>query len=161
MSHNENIRWGFHNRRVVWDTPITIWADEGKGLIREKTTCSSKKDEVIVTLLKMTRQHSNHLLKKVTGKNQGNWILWFWTLEEKARGSSWKSGATARWWWAGSMTRQGKCRNGRRLEIRKKNCGKGGARPSSLKRREDDWTVHIFRESNEEADVRAEKGARM
>ena len=57
---------GFHNRRVVWDTPVTKWANEGNDLVQKLISHLPKKDDVNIALLKMTRQPTIHLLKKAT-----------------------------------------------------------------------------------------------
>ena len=56
----------------MWDTPVSTWAGEGeifgaRDVDAPPTSPSPKKDEVIVALLKMTRQPTKHLLKKDAG----------------------------------------------------------------------------------------------
>ena len=60
--------WWVHNRDVVWDTHVSTWAGEGEIFrARDVDAPHPKKDEVIVALLKMTRQPTEHLLKKDAG----------------------------------------------------------------------------------------------
>ena len=104
-------QWSFHNKGVVWDTPTATWAGKDEDWVREMTLHPPKKDEVITAFLKVTRRPTKHLQKKITcipNKNLWNWTLWFSTLQEKAKVSSKKTGATARRWWTGSMVWPGK-----------------------------------------------------
>ena len=67
MSQSGKTSWGFHNRGVVWDNPVSKWAGEGKDLAQDMTMHPPKKNEVNIALLKMTRQPTKHLLKTDTG----------------------------------------------------------------------------------------------
>ena len=51
---------GCHNRSVAWETPMSKWAGERTEWVQEVTKCPTKKDEVIVALLKMTAHEASN-----------------------------------------------------------------------------------------------------
>ena len=84
------------------------WACEGEDWIQEMTLhlprrmkffCPPKDDETAhETFPEEDHMHTQQ-------ETDGIGTLWFSTLQEKARRSSLKSGATARRWWTGSMVK--------------------------------------------------------
>ena len=71
---------------------------------------------------------------------------------------SWKTEATARWWWNKSKARQRSV--GEAVGTVQKQLGEWWSKDVNLRRRVNYWAVHIFREHNKEADAWAEKWAR-
>ena len=59
-------KWCFHNRGVVWDTPVAKWAGEGREWVQEMTRCPRPR-RMECGLLKMTQQRTKHLPEKITG----------------------------------------------------------------------------------------------
>ena len=53
----------------VWDTLMAKWAGEATDWVQDMTTYPPKEEDVIVAVLKMTKQPTCH------AKDQGNWIL--------------------------------------------------------------------------------------
>ena len=51
-----NHKFGFHNRGVQWDTPMSRWAGEGKDWIQLVAQGPPRKEDVMISLLKMMRQ---------------------------------------------------------------------------------------------------------
>ena len=69
-------KFGFHNRGVQWDTPMSKWAGEGKDWIQLMAQGPGCKDEVTFQMLTMMRQPA----EKDTQKGEGEGFL-----KEKAR----------------------------------------------------------------------------
>ena len=97
----------------------------------------------------MIRQPMEHLLKKTTGvpskKNKGiYWILRFLKFQEEARDP------VGRQWRTGSMAGKAKVGMGIGWEC-PQTVAEIMGQNHEVKKREDDWTIHIFREHNEEA----------
>ena len=149
--------WAWHGI-LQWP----CWLD----LVQEmfKTKHPPKKDEVIIARLKMARRPSKHLLKKATGSSQQRQTMELHPavldvprrgtgIQVDIRGGS-KDGGGLDW-----GARRGKGRPTRQLERFKDNCGDRWSKAASLRVREGDWAVHIFREHNEEGDAWAEQGA--
>ena len=67
VCENGDTTGAFHDRGVVWDTPVAVQAGEGKDWVQEMTMHPPTKDDVIIALLKMPRQPTKPLLKKGTG----------------------------------------------------------------------------------------------
>ena len=49
-------KFGFHNRGVQWDTPMSKWAGEGEDWIQLLIQSPPRKEDVMISLLKMMRQ---------------------------------------------------------------------------------------------------------
>ena len=49
-------KFGFHNRGVQWDTPMSRWAGEGTDWVQLMTQGPPRKEDVMISLLKMMRQ---------------------------------------------------------------------------------------------------------
>ena len=138
---------------------MTMWAGEGKNWVQEITKNPSKKDEVIVALLRMTRPPTTHLLKKVTGvpcrkPSELDPVV----LEVPGRGEGIEV----------------EIRGGSKMVVGgingKRSAGAVGdihrqlqewwRKAANLRRRENDWAIHIIREHNKAADAWAEKKER-
>ena len=99
-------KFGFHNRGVQCDPPMSEWAGEGKAwtqLVTQEPPC---KEDVTTSLLKMMRQPTEKKTQKggsaMTKKPRDLEPL---ALEILAEDTKLKSGVTARQLWIGSMVR--------------------------------------------------------
>ena len=125
---------------------------------KKKRCCTRpKKDDVIVALLRMTRQPTQHLWRTpsdVPSKEPRELDPMVLANPSEGKGFSWKSGATARRWWSGPTARQGKGRRRVHKQLRE-----WWSRGVNVRRREDHWENN-FREHEKEAVAWAEEGAR-
>ena len=162
-------RWkpkvGFHNRGVQWDTPVARWAGEGRDWITLMTQLQPRREDVIRSLLESTKQavekkaelNGTRPTRKprdlpplelelgipVAGKRPTleikgdcktivDWINGHATLKTRERTVA-KTQNHLRDWW------------GRGVHLRYSTA---------------EWSTHIFREHNKEADFWAEKSAK-
>ena len=116
-------RWA-STRSNMWDTPMARWAGEGDDWVRKMILRPPKKDDVVIGFSEadetayaaFTEENRRHSVQRAKG------------VGSCARGSSWTSGATARWWWTGPMARQGKAKVGGRRRVEcPKTTATGGA----------------------------------
>ena len=57
-------KFGFHNRGVQWDTPMSKWAGEGKDWIQLMAQGPPCKEDVAISLLKMMREPTEKKTEK-------------------------------------------------------------------------------------------------
>ena len=121
-------KWSFHNRGVVWDALVAKWAGEVKGWVKEMTECPPKKEEVIVTLSRMTRRPTKTLDEEGHRRTQ---------QKHKGSGPGGSLGSTR------GRRDPGENPRGDSTTVVDRISGKARHRSA--------W--HIFREHNKEADV--------
>ena len=85
---------------------------------------------------------------------------WFSSRWRILRSSNWLSGVTARPWWTGPTAAQSKKTTVDAVRSAQKQLRDWWDRGVDLRRRADDWAIHIFGEHDKEADTWAEKGVR-
>ena len=63
-------KWRFHNRGVIWNTPMARWAGSEGDWMQKFVRVPHQKEDVIVSLMAMMRQPTAHWVNKTWRHSQ-------------------------------------------------------------------------------------------